>query len=71
MIDSLSKVYLNVETLWLRSKNNEKTTDQDECLSSIKFKNLTSLSLNDFRLRDGAFLLPVRKDFKNLNEKLY
>lgn len=59
------KVYPNLETLYLYTRYNIKTiSEEQEGLSSIKFRNLTSLSLKRFKIHDGAFLLPVLLFFK-------
>ena len=54
------KVYPNVENLYLYNRENSNDILEDqECLSSINFPNLTSLSLKRFKIHDGAFFLPV------------
>ena len=60
IVDSFVKVYSNLETLYLSNEDlsDDISIDQD-ALSSIKFPNLTSLSLRGFRFHDGAFLLKV------------
>lgn len=56
------KVYPNLETLYLYNRSHYETiSDHHECLSSIKFPNLTSLSLKRFSFHDGAFLVTVLK----------
>lgn len=62
MIDQFVMVYPNVERLHLErfeTADEIQTGDRDdECLSSIQFPNLITLSLEGFNL-NGSFLLPV------------
>ena len=58
IVESLMKVYPNVEILHLWNKRNENDISSDrDCLYSFHFQNLTFLSLKNFKFNDGAFLL--------------
>ncbi len=66
MVDEFVKNYPNIEALHLESTADQygfemdlENPDDTDCLSSICFPRLTSLSLQRFKLHDGAFLLPV------------
>jgi len=58
MIEEFAIVYPNLASLYLLSYDNGVIQFDDECLSSIRFPNLTSLSLDGFNV-EGSFLLPV------------
>lgn len=60
IVESFVKVYSNLETLCLINEDRRDDISMvQDCLSSIKFPNLTSLSLRRFKFHDGAFLLQV------------
>ncbi len=60
------EVYPNVESLYLYNRDDSNSILEDqECLSSINFPNLTSISLKRFKFNDGAFFLPV--NYKDIN----
>ena len=62
LVDALVELYPNLEFLHLMNNSpfDKEILDDKNCLSAIRFKNLTSLQLyNSFELDDGSFLLPV------------
>ncbi len=65
MIDEFVVVYPNIESLHLENLlvTNSRARSDVDCLSSIRFKALTSLSLKGFHADEGTFLLPVNSIF--------
>ena len=61
VVDSLVELYPNLEFLQMNNYGyKSEILEERECLSAIRFQNLTSLHLyGSFELDDGAFLLPV------------
>lgn len=64
MLEEFAIVYPNIESLHLKRYDNGVNQSDDECLSSIQFSKLTSLSLEGFNV-NGSFLPQVKLEQKS------
>jgi len=64
MVEDFVKVYPNLETIYLENvltiayNTDDKFRIDEECLTGVRFKRLTSIYLSGFHI-NGSFLKPV------------